>query len=1147
MAAFEHGDDRLAHEAEELMRQRRFQDAAARYGDLLAKAPTDLWATLGRVSALECAGLLDEARTLLERLQQSHRRSASFQRFRHLFFVRREDFASASASQKAIRQGEVIDEGADDQLADLYFNQGRYHEAAGELARLLAAGLDDGDLKASVLARLGACQRQLGDAAPARENLLRALDLDAGNHWTLSELAEAERALGDADAARTRYREALEAAPDDHWTRGHLAQLEHEEGNTSEAIRLYEEVIERDPKAAWARVELGQVLTEGDPVRSRDLCRTALDLDPRNPWAHAQLGALARRRGEWADAREHYQRAHQGAPSAVWVLHELADCNRHLGRMEEAYAHLDRAREEEPYNAVSYGYQADFLRHEGRTAEALGYLAKAIEFDPAYAWAWRERAELLAQGGKHAEAEEAWRKACDLEPDVAINDGLRAFILRSQDRREAALPWLERAVERQPGYLWAWRERIEHHLAADRALEAEAVARAGLEALPEAAPVWGMLAEALRRQGIKDPAKRAQADAAVRKALELDPGMPQVWAIQAELAVERGDLALAETAARKAVELAAKHGAGPEYTALLAQVLTACDRAGDAEELLTGLLARQPALQPAWELAAVLAERRGDLARAKDVCDRALAGPLPGDARLRVRRARLGVQAGEDPARIAAELDPLFASDHAVVPWREVAQLHAQAGRPVEARRAAYLALEQAGDDAARRRARVQLAELELSLGNPTGAGTALDAVLRAEPDHLQARILGAALADHQGDLHGAIGHLQHLDTRVRQLLASSDPKGASHPEPPAGLLRQLAALYERSGDLGLAEKVWSRLIAHHPRDGEVIAEHAAFIARRTGARDAAPAVAAAEALVASGGEAHQRLLRELALAEAKAGRADTAVDVLVARDALLDHEGRLLLARLAVAAGQTETAKRHLEALIPQLSGERADAAELLLARARLGLGDPDAAARGADALWQRSGRRHEEAATVLAECHACRGRFAEALAVLEDPALPVDWTLERALLGAVVAMEERGEAWCLAVLGRHGAPTAQMHGLPLVRVLAAAWPGAWTSPLADRPVLDGDLASVPPFPRLGLRLAGALVAAGRADLAATHLIAVLAFHRRHSLATTSPLDRRLRRAAVDALVRAGRRWQAARLAVTGFNLRGLLRCLLP
>jgi tetratricopeptide (TPR) repeat protein len=1147
MAGFDQPDERLAHEAEELMRQRRYQDAAARYGDLLERMPTDLWATLGRVSALECAGQLDEARTLLERLGGSHRRSASFQRFRHLFFVRREDFSAASASQRALQQGEVVDEGQDDQLADLYFNQGRYHEAAGELERLLAAGVEDGELKASVMARLGACQRQLGDATTARGNLVQALALEPGNHWTLSELAEAERALGDSEAARRRYREALEAAPDDHWTRGHLAQLEFENGDAPAAIKLYEEILFRDPHAAWAHVELAQVLADTNPTRSRELCAKALDLDPRNPWAHAQLGSLARREGNWSEARDHFQRAHQGAPSAAWVLHELADSLRNLGKRDEGYAALQRALEEDPYHAITYGYLADFLRHDGRDAEALTHLAKALELDPAYAWAWRERAELTALAGRYAEAEEGWKKACELEPDAAINDGLKAFILRCQGRRLAALPWLERAVERQPNYLWAWRERLEHLLAEGRPADAVTVGVAAVEALPDAASLRGMLAEARRRLVATDPTQRAQAAADVTRAIELDAAIPQLWAIRAELAVERGDLAEAESAARRAVELAEQHRAGPEYLALLSQVLVACDRPAEAEALLQPLLVAGSTLQPVWELAAVLAERRGDLAGARDLCDRALAGSLAGEPRLTVRRARLGILLGEDAKALALKLDLVFTADARVVPWRDAAQVLAQGGRPVEARRAAYLALELAEAGAPLRRARVHLAEVELALGNPAGSAEALDAVLAEEPDHLQARILGAALADHRGDVPAAIQHLQRLDGRIRALLQAHDPKAARDPEPMPPLLRQLAALYERSGDLDLADQVLQRLVRSHPADGEILAERALFLVRRDGAEASRAAIDAALAAVPSGTPARQRLIRELALAVARHGSAAPALALLLRHEAELDLEGRLLLARLALSAGEPAVVIRHL---VPRPAGFDAaqnDTADLLLARAHLAAGAPDLAEALASGLWLRHSRANEDAAAVFAECHACRGRFSEALEVLADPALPAAWSLERALLGGVVALEERGEAWALSCLGRHGAPSAEAHRLPLVRLFAAAWPGAWCQPLPAQPATPGDLASMPPFPRAAERLAAALIAAGRADLAAMHFQAVLNFHRRHGLSVGTPAERRLRRLACQALVAAHCRWAAAGLALRGGNLRGLLAAVLP
>ena len=62
----ESAEDRLSQEAEDLMRQGRYQDAAARYQELQRMSPADIWAHLGYVSALECAGNIREAANILE-------------------------------------------------------------------------------------------------------------------------------------------------------------------------------------------------------------------------------------------------------------------------------------------------------------------------------------------------------------------------------------------------------------------------------------------------------------------------------------------------------------------------------------------------------------------------------------------------------------------------------------------------------------------------------------------------------------------------------------------------------------------------------------------------------------------------------------------------------------------------------------------------------------------------------------------------------------------------------------------------------------------------------------------------------------------------------------------------------------------------
>jgi tetratricopeptide (TPR) repeat protein len=1127
-------EDRLLHEAEELMRQRRFQDAVSRYQDLRRQSPTDLWANLGYVSALECAGRVAEAEKALEEATDGHRRSAPLHRFRHLFFVRREDLRRAAISQEVLSL-DIPDEGPEDQLADLYFNQGRYHEARGELERLLReGGLDRDDrseLKASVVARIGACLRQSGEFEPARERLIEALALEPGNHWTLSELAECERALGNVAQARRRYRESLDANGDDHWTRGHLAQLECEDGNLEEAVKLYEQILAVEPKAAWAKVELAQVVAETDQERAATLLASALEDDPNYPWAHAQLGNLARRNGHLGEYRAPAQCSFVSAPSATWVLHEQADVCRQLGRMQEAYTHLEHARGLNPYDAVTYGYFADLLRHEGKNREALANLEKAVEIDPAYTWAWREQAELKALAGRHDDAEAAYRKACELEPGEAINDGLKAFLLRCQGRREAAIPYLERAVEAQKDYLWAWRERIDHAFAAGRPDQAETVARQALVALPDTPPLMALLAESLRKQG-----RRREAREIIAKALAITGDVPQLHAIRAEIAAEDGDLAEALTAAKRAAEL----DRGAEYQALHAHLLIANNQERQADGIVSALLVAPQPVLAAYELAATLAERKGEHEGAVAWCRKGLEGAYAGEPRLLVRRARLqltGLDVAAKPAETAAIIAPLPAlfERGSGVPWRELAQVFATARQGVLARRAAHQHLLAVGPGD-QGRAWMVLAELELSLGHPVESQQALDQALVLDPDAFPALILGAVLAEQRGDLAQSIAFLERLD----RLIAKSDP-GAEAGTSEAVLHRQLAVLYERANRHGDAEAMWSRIIADHPTYLPHQAERCGFLLRRgRGAEAQAVGRELLPKLLTDHPSANetQRLLKDLAIHAASTNGGRAGIAVLSEADGHLASSNRLLLSQLALLVEDRVLAARQLDLVEQAEPGNRV--ARLQRIRLLAQGHRYDQAITIAEVLW-REDEDDQEAATLYAECLAVSGRSGEALDLLDRVLRKAQPTTDGGLVAALLALDVHGEAACLTRLGRLAAPSTQS---PVARVLIAAWPQAWVRPDPAQSATRDDLQHLPPFPRVARRLARALGCSGSHDLAASLLLLVA-----RAVAQRGPLgeERSLRAAAVPHLVRAGRRREAWAAAVAARSFTGLLRCLLP
>jgi tetratricopeptide (TPR) repeat protein len=1055
-------EERLAHEAAELMRQGRYHDAVNRYRQLATLQPGDPWAGLGHASALECAGDISGAEQILEQTAASHGRNAHVQRFRRMFFERREDYHRARSSTDALRGTSLLDDEPADGLADLYFNQGRYLEARTELERLLRDEEIGSEPQAGIRARLGACLRQMGELEAARDQLLASVTLAGEQPWSLAELAETERALGNATEAKRHYLGALALNPDDHWCRGHLAQLEYEQGDAPAAIVLYRQILESQPKTVWALVELAQVTAGSDHEAAEKLCHEALEIDPTYPWASMQLGHLARGRGELEAARTHYARALETAPGTPWILHELADTCRQLGRHEEALAHLGHARNASPYDATTYGYLADVLRHANRSDEAIAHLAKAVELDGDYAWAWRELAELRALAGQHAAADEALAEVRRLDADDAGVDGLAAFLLRCRGAVEAALPLLRSALTKRPDYPWAWRELVEALLHLGRTEDAVQAAEQAFAALEHHGYLRVLHARALRRLG-----RTSEALASLETALRAEPESALLWATRAELELD-GDPAAALRSARKAVKL----DASPETRLALAQALLANQRHGEAQGLIGELTSQHPQLPAVWDLAAELAERQGDRSAALAAATRGLQRHSE-DPRLLLRCARLEADAGQGAglARLEAVLD----DPAAVLNWREAALLTARHGRAD----AAYRAVAR-HRQALRHLAQGEAESLELllecqfALDDHDAAWRSFQRLHSLRGQSVQVLLLGAAVAERRHD-HAAAREL--LDR-----LADSQP-GLFDPATPEGMVlrRQRARAMARCGDRAGADALLEPIGAA-PAD-PVTALDTAQMHDRRGLDPAGTLILLDSALERSLREGNHDgariLVQEGALRRYRRHGAGQAIAWLREQGEALPPAGRQLLAQLLL----SDDLPAEALAVAATLPGP---APACLVARCHLARGDFTAAAGAAAAVLDDPGASdlHEEAATILGQAQAFRHDFSAAAATMADPRLPAQPSAERLLLGALIRLEAHGCDAALAWLGR-GA--GQGIDQPLGRVLAAAWPDTWTSShgLPAAVELD-DLRAVPPFPRAVGRLAAALASNGHGAHAA-------------------------------------------------------------
>ena len=1114
-------DERLIQEAEEFMRQGRYQDAISRYREMRRQSPTDLFASLGHISALECAGEVQEAEKILQEVGSSHNRSPHLQRFMHLFFERREDIRRAARCRQAARDIAGLGEGPVDQLADMYFNQGRYHEALAELYRIQREEeIDSDEIRSSILARLGACQRQQGQYSEAKKNLHQAIQLDESNHWTYAELAELERANGNGGEAREHYDQALKLNPDDQWCRGHLAQLEHELGHSERAVELYEEVLNAQPETTWALVELAQIIASDDPQRSEDLCRQALDKDPAYPWAYAQIGALQRSAGKMEAANKSYKEALQCSPTATWIMHELADTARQMGRMQEAYTHLEHAQNINSFDSTTYGYMADLLRSEGRSNEAIQNLRKAVELDSNYTWAWRELAELEALAGHYDEADSAYENAASQEPSEAINDGLKAFILRCQDKRAAAESYLLRAIHLQADYFWAWRELIEYYITANRYDDAERYAQQALEQFQEHPHFLIMLAEAKRQQGDQESAR-----AIATRASEADPDNAQAWAILAELSMQV-DLNEAARYAERAARLEDQH----ECHLLVAQIYLQAGNYSRANRAIEQAMEHKNCPPVAWDMAAEIAQRRGNVNDANNFCRRGLQR-FPDNPRLQVRRALSIQRSGKkaDNHKLRQLVDDGFVS-------RDLTQLFIQAGDHHYARQCCFHLVAHADADDLPH-ALVFQAETELALGNIPAALTCLHRALALDKQLFGARLLLAMIAQQSGDLDAAQNQLE----RAQELESSN--KHIRHYETEV-VLRQLAEVHESKNNKEQAEQCWRQLIEHEDSDNysERVCGLARFLSRQERYDEAMT-------LLEQGlskhedeqEEDHQRYVHELALVHFQNNDSETAFCILGERT-YLHPKNCLLLAQLALADDKLDSAEEALDRLLSMnTEAELNRAARLLLARTHLARKTWSQAEPIARELLTASKNKDEEAANILGQCLAFQGQYEEALGILTDSALPTEADSERALIVCSLLLETQGVEAAARWAG-------QQHknfrpSIPMVRALASTWPHLFT--FTTPPEFDlEDLSSLPAFPRMSQAIAHALIKQGK-DEAAAHVCIQVAASLERSGAIMSAKE--LLAIAVLPLKRLGLHRKAWQAAMASGSWRRIIRSCMP
>jgi tetratricopeptide (TPR) repeat protein len=186
---------------------------------------------------------------------------------------------------------------------------------------------------------------------------------------------------GRMERAEAAFRRGLADCPGSPEIRDELAaHLLEQGGDLQEALKLSEEAVALGRDEIRHLVTLGEVkLALEDDEGAAEAYRAVLALDPENPDAHLELGILHERRGEAAEAEEHFIESLKADPGNPRALYSYASLYYTADDLESAEEILERAVAADAEYSPALSALASIRARRGEYGEALDFIERAVE------------------------------------------------------------------------------------------------------------------------------------------------------------------------------------------------------------------------------------------------------------------------------------------------------------------------------------------------------------------------------------------------------------------------------------------------------------------------------------------------------------------------------------------------------------------------------------------------------------------------------------------------------------------------------------------------------------------------------------------------------------------------------------------------
>lgn len=634
-------------------------------------------------------------------------------------------------------------------LAQAYLAQGK-HKLLFEQHHFSLTGLPAA-VQMQLLLLRSTAQADLGNVRDALQDVTaaRAIDARSTDTW----LAEVPIRIRDRQfqEAKAAVDQALALAPESAEAWYQKASVSHVSGGMTQALAAYDRVIKIAPTHVEAHVaRAGLYIDLGRPADAAKDLEELRKLAPKEPRAAYLRALLAERDNKPEEARKALREV-TGLIDPVPIdfiryrpqllmLNGLAHFG--LGEVEKAKGYLEAFQRVQGNTPVSK-LLAQIYLGESRADRAVEVLETYLKAQPNDGQALILLGSAFMSKGQDVRAMSYMKQALQTRDAPEFRTVLGLSMMRS-GQAAGAIPELEAALKQNPGQDQAAAALVGLYLRSGQTRKAVTLAESMVKRRPASADFHNLLGVARRQAG-----KSAEAKAAFEEAARLD----------SKLAAPRLNLARMEIA-EKAYDAAA---------ARLAAILKAEEKNAEAM----------------FEMA-VLSERRGQLPDAQRWLEKTVDSSSLKEVRWPLALSEFHLRHGRPPqaldaAKVASSRAP---EDLGVLMTLARMQL---ANRDADSARSLLTTATRVADYNAQ--AQMQIALLQLSANNPTGAAYSLEKALSGQPDFLPAQALMA-------ETELRMGEPAKAEKRARAILEKNPKKAIGH-----SLLGDIAMAGGRAND----------------------------------------------------------------------------------------------------------------------------------------------------------------------------------------------------------------------------------------------------------------------------------------------------------------------------------------------------------